>query len=344
MIRAAFTGLAIALAGGCASDVFEAERLTAVDGKVAAGEGVAYGLPKFYVPVTLERTKTVANKKTTYAFTMTVADEPIVAADPNHLYRLKYLHNAGSAADVDIKVDEFGLLNEVTSKTKDALPETLKDLGDFLVGVATSGVSTAFSESLLGDAAPALADEPFKITIIIDPSNAESWEKHAAFLAERNASLGVNPLAEMGAADADVETNCAEMLCYRTPLPYEIAAEDKTAKVTEAAVILAPNEGPVSGIEVRRRALVENTLTLDFEKGVLLQAHYEDPSAAEAAVSIPINLAKSIVSIPSALFRFTVASDTEGAKLEQQKSLLTAQKELLTEQIALEAKRKELEQ
>ncbi len=54
--------------------------------------------------------------------------------------------------------------------------------------------------------------------------------------------------------------------------------------------------------------------------------------------------AKAIVSIPSALFRFTIATETDVAELNAQKNLISAEQELLNAQKELAKTQLELRQ
>jgi hypothetical protein len=74
---------------------------------------------------------------------------------------------------------------------------------------------------------------------------------------------------------------------------------------------------------------------LTFDNGVLTSAQYDDPSTLTGFLSIPIDIAKAVVSIPSALFRFTITRQTDVAELNAKNDVLAAQSKLAQTQLEL---------
>ena len=96
--------------------------------------------------------------------------------------------------------------------------------------------------------------------------------------------------------------------------------------------------------QIRRLSLVKNTTTLEFTNGVLASAKYDNPSVLTNAFQIPVDMLKAIVSIPSALFQFTLKRDTEPAELEAEKKVIELQTALLKAELELLRKQEELDE
>ena len=106
------------------------------------------------------------------------------------------------------------------------------------------------------------------------------------------------------------------------------------------AIVLAPNEARVLGVDLTRANFVVNHTNLELSNGMLTKFDLSKPSEALGFIQIPIDVAKSIVSIPSALFKFKTTSVTQdaglinaqGSRLDSQAKLLDSQQKLLDAQ------------
>ena len=159
-----------------------------------------------------------------------------------------------------------------------------------------------------------------------------------SFLNSFGVSIRADVLGSIEQTDVPetIAPQCHQVVCYRAVLPYSINIEDRSiSKTSFDAVVLLPNGGPIAALDVTREALVENKVALTFEDGLLTKADYTDPSLVGAAVNLPINLLKAIVSIPSAIFRFTLATETDTAEIEAEKGKIDAQQALLESQTKL---------
>jgi hypothetical protein len=101
-------------------------------------------------------------------------------------------------------------------------------------------------------------------------------------------------------------------------------------------------------IPVKRTAFVKRVNKIGIQDGVILSNEINKPSSVEGFVSIPVNIAKVIVSIPGQLiqFRFDNTKRTdefEKAKLNYEKSLLESQKFALTKEQEIEKIKSEIE-
>jgi hypothetical protein len=295
--------------------------------------------------MTIER-KVEADKADKPLSLSVTVNSPEFVPDTDHIYLLRYEQSNLSTDKVKIETNERGLINGVTTTSKDPIPAGIRELANFVIGVATSGITAA--PPFAAFPGPAVDSGPFKVEARFDPARAknggddETLTQLRGYLAQFGVEINVRRPPMLGpSTDEKIATGCEEMVCYRFVLPYRLVVTDPISRGQAEAIVMLPNEGPIAGVRVVRRSFVENKFTLVFTNGVLTSADYDDPSALIGALMIPIDIAKAIVSIPSALFRFTIAH--EQADLTAEKDVIEAQKALAQAQIDLLQKEQELE-
>lgn len=91
---------------------------------------------------------------------------------------------------------------------------------------------------------------------------------------------------------------------------------------------IIPDHSILLKIPLNRRYFVKSTETPKFSKGLLIENYFQKPSEFEAALSIPINILKAIVSIPAQLLHFKITRNNLEAEYEKSiQDLLKAQQE-----------------
>ncbi|OLN27023.1 hypothetical protein DVDV_2323 [Desulfovibrio sp. DV] len=81
-----------------------------------------------------------------------------------------------------------------------------------------------------------------------------------------------------------------------------------------------PNESPAYLFDLRRTAFVKKTYAVQFENGFLTSAKINKPSELLAGVSLPVDIIKSIASIPAEIIQLKINYNS------QQQALLEAEK------------------
>ena len=77
-------------------------------------------------------------------------------------------------------------------------------------------------------------------------------------------------------------------------------------------------------------------IVLDFKDGMLVKSKVRHPSEALGFIGLPIEVAKAIVAIPTALFRLELEhTQNNAALLAEQKKDITLQREIMDAQKAL---------
>ena len=331
----------VALFIGCGSGkVFKAEKfkLPAGSGQEPPPEGILYALPKGYIDLTIER-------KPDCIFSVTLAEQPVLVPDPDHIYVLRHDGDSTITETLDIQIGPDGLLKKIDVSSADSLPGVVNELTSFIVAVSEGEFSPPATVS--GQRKAKTIDTgPFKIEAVLDPkieafdSNNPSTKGPLVTSLEK---YGVQLIIKNEFKENSTNSNCENLICYRFLIPWKVSIKDTVTRHRVDFVMLLPNEAPIAGIDVKRLALVKNETTLEFNKGLLTSAKYTNPSVVTSIVKIPVSMLTAIVSIPSALFQFTLKSKTDSAELTAQKNLLVLQKELAQAHLDLLEKQKELE-
>ena len=85
-------------------------------------------------------------------------------------------------------------------------------------------------------------------------------------------------------------------------------------------------------MDIRRSAFAERKTTIDFEKGMLTQVDVEKGSEIEAAINVPLKVAKAIVSLPSVTIAQQFRNvDNEIKLIDSRTLLINAENDLLAE-------------
>ena len=85
-------------------------------------------------------------------------------------------------------------------------------------------------------------------------------------------------------------------------------------------------------MDIRRSAFAERKTTIDFEKGMLTQVDVEKGSEIEAAINVPLKVAKAIVSLPSVTIAQQFRNvDNEIKLIDSRTMLINAENDLLAE-------------
>lgn len=313
----------------------------------AAKGGVAYMLPKAYLPVTVSEQNG--------AFSLSVGT-PKYAGDPTQVYVASYL--AGRTADDEftIEVDPAtGLLTSINAKADDKLAEIVTKLAKGAAAFAAPGL-----ESGQAGAAVILYQE-------IDPSqsldhlnamlrNAVMDYAGKKFVTEGCRNLKAEDVAKLpicnSYADMSVgyhyvqlqidppaqpsskiiKPDCTIGVCYRIPQPFAIHAyviRNENAVGSSSAVALLPNNSPAISVDISRTVFVTQNNTLSFQNGMLKKREVTKASELNAAASLPLDILKVITAGTAEAFglRETVI-DAEKSLTDSATELAGAQKNL----------------
>ena len=305
-------GIAVALAcvSGCAGTIIKSHL---VDSPVLAPNRVYYYLPTGYAEIEL------ITQKGSYALTVTIVYLP----DPTKLYQVSVEESIVTDDVVTFETSQNGLLKFVSGKSKDQRGAIVAKAAELAVEIARAAV----------------LDEPdVKKTLLkalidpTDPNRLKTVNDRLEALTNSKLNIALKKIAGTDKISGAKCESCDLGLKFRPLLPY-LATVTNDGKLISSGVVLLPNEAPVLSLEVARASFVEKDTKITFIDGVLTKYEVNKPSQALGFIQIPIDIAKVIASIPSAMLQFKIDQTTKQTNLD------VAQREALEAQAALAAER-----
>lgn len=257
--------------------------------------------------------------------------------DSSHYFRVDY--NASIFADDDVKLDlQNGCsLSGLTAKVQDESASILRQIANLAIQLAT-GLPTP-SIPVTAGGQHAAVKRKFVGHLNIGLVNGPASEQ------EFNAELHrIYPTLDVHAgllgstsppADAAVANTAEDGLYYQVPVPYvlTVTQDHDNAKIVQTQFVAVENGGPIVRVPVDRGAFISRNTTLSFSNGSLTSHEVVKPSEALQFVSLPVDVAKALLSIPAELLTARInVTQSQGNLLTQQESLLEDKIKLMTEQ------------
>jgi hypothetical protein len=279
--------------------------------------GLSYFLPRGLVPVTI-------SQKEDEGLTMSIGEVQYVP-DPEHHYRVKLHHNLFYEDEIKVALTSDGLLDGINTTTKDETPAIIRKIANAPLEIVGKQASAAAGQE----------HKYFSIKYTVDPTDANSVYQLNEILRrlQRGITFNARPLVRVRSNQrrgdpAHYHPDCDSDICFRTAMPYVLQLQsnetgDLETEVVAQTIVVLPNKHVVGSVRLDRAAFVTKKLNLDFTNGMLKDIDLHNPSEVLAFIQIPIDVAKAIVSIPSAMLDFKVTN------IEADTKLLTAQKDNL---------------
>ncbi|WP_119390377.1 hypothetical protein [Taklimakanibacter lacteus] len=292
-----------------------------LDGEELPYFGIIYSLPRGYLPVSIK----------TDASNNVVITEPTqkILPDPNTKFSLTLRNSAFAHDDQTVTTTADGLLSTVNAINEDQSVEIVKKIIELVTNVAKVGVVRL--------AAP----RQFSVTTVIDPFNPRGELHRLEEITGFKFAITDLSGAKLPRYDEEYErqvtASCDASVCFRilTPVMLTISGQSKESEVLARFVVLVPNPRLIGTYDVRRGPCIKKTNELAFTNGVLTKIRVDKPSEVLGCLSIPIDVAKAIVSIPAELFKVkleNIGRDTQLAQAQTQ--AINAQIALLNAQAA----------
>lgn len=302
--------------------------------------GITYNLPKF-----LYHTKVVVSyaggpagaeppHDDEHRVVDVLIDPPTAVPDTNHRYLLKFKHSILSEDDYTATTDASGLLVGITSITDDKSLEILKKIAELVKEIAKLSVQV--------EAVPGLVFEGD-----IDPSpNGVGQAKLIEILGKYKATIKFDPVTKV-AQDANAKitpavADCSVGICYR-PLDeflVTMTLPQQGISVFKQMHLFAPNSASMVAVAIDRAAFVKRETRMTFVNGALTELKDKTPSEVLALVTAPIEIVKTVASIPKDILtlRTERVNDESGllraeaAKIRAEADLIKALQELKNSQ------------
>ena len=300
---------------GCGSRVVFSESQSSTDPTLGEAGGLVYHLPQTLIDVTATQDKDT--KAVTYVIT------PSTVGDAAARYRLRYAASSFADNDLNITVDDDGLLTSGAGTTTDQTGNVITVLAK-TIAVAAGGVPGPAAAPRLAAPGPKKpAPSPYPFTRKFDL---------ASFIAGPTLPDGnrIKVIPSVAGSGKGSIRECQFSLCYRTTFLLrgtigEHAAGDTGADFAFTAIDPSITEG----VDIRSAGLVKRTDSVTFTKGLATGRSLKQDSTALAAASLPLTVAKAVISAPAELLQLKITN------VKDQTDLLTAQTNLITQQKAL---------
>ncbi len=276
-------------------------------------------------------------------------------ADTKDLLSLNYKPNALMSDEIKYGVNTKGLLETVNITTEDRTSDIIVKLAEapqIILGTS-SGAARApktivkikeFSADFIVKAS-AISNTPlsinWQIVLINELGKDEFLTIQGDFKISSqdimpNASTLSN-LVNNGAAASPIDE--MEGIFTRPLKNVQLKFESTSSGFNNSLptnITIADNSKLII-IPVNRTAFVKRVNKIAIQDGIIQSNEITKPSSVEGFISIPINIAKAIVSIPSQLVQFKFDNtkrldDLEKAKLNYEKSIQESQKFALTKE------------
>jgi hypothetical protein len=234
--------------------------------------------------------------------------------DPDQVFAVNYNPSVFASDDVQIEVDKFGYLAKV-SVTTDVVAD------DIIINVAKAVAAFPAATLPPGNAIATVSFDPTN-TLDLDAAN-----RHLSSI-KKNLKIRLHPAASKAGpnAVAAITRRSYTGIAYRplTPLVLELLRDEV---VEDQITVLVPNASRIMTIPISRSGFVERVSAVEFESGVIAKIALKKPSEALAFVSIPIEVAKAIISVPAELIQLRVgATNAEKELYEAEKARMEAKK------------------
>lgn len=305
----------------------------------------------------------VAGKLNEWVETAALAVLPS-APDPTSRYVASLSHNITRDDNIKLSVSN-GLLTSSTATATDQLPNILLSIAQ-TIGVTNLNLPKGVRSSMVTQSlAPPPADKPecsaYNVSVIFDPTNHADVYKKLRLLEAKKPDFTVTvdgiasdtpkedkELAQPLIAPSCKKSQCPDGLYYRVPTAVEmqISSKDqktctvKSSPVAFSSVVVVPDSTRTYRMPTRAGAFTTTKLAFAFKEGMPVDYSVEQPSELASIASIPVQIAKALVSIPAEIIQLRVNHDTQANALIAAKAAeMTAQVEQLRAQQALDAAR-----
>ncbi|WP_207434665.1 hypothetical protein [Sabulibacter ruber] len=311
--------------------------------------------------------------------------------DTSNPYALKYQGSSFSSDTFKVSVNSLGLIEGINVTAEDRITSIINSISDSPKTIFSKDnlVQTAPPENGFTTEEDGFTTEVKEVSKIFYISSDELkigkadclWRIHIEDVNYCDASFYLKfdqPTINIG-ENVNSQSNEIKGIFTR-PLSrtmmcvfFEKDKRDSSNEEVFKNELIIPDYSKVTGIVIDRSSFIKKTYALKVSNGILIENSIDKPSEVESFISMPIAVAKAIVSIPAQLIQLRVVKiknettletteqalrtaklatikneislETEiiKAKFEAHKGLLEAEKNLINEQKALATARKAFE-
>jgi hypothetical protein len=304
---------------------------TTVLGSTGKEGNIYYYLPKGLLKITSKVKVFVSREKTSKRLvdisliSQSFEHESEIVPDNRQILTLNYTNNPFSKDDVNIKINDKGLLTSLNAIAEDRTPNIVESISKAPAEVlGAGGEEKGQKEDVV------VSEKEFVKEFLLDPKELPqtvqwSISEHddQGTPLDMNVSFAVTLEGEPGGLDSVALGDSEEIhgIVTRPRSLYKFKIEPKAAKLTGHEISFYEyllNNGMNITIPLSRAIFAKKTNDLVLSDGVIKENKIVKPSEIEGFVSIPINIAKAIVSIPGQLFTFRIDNTRKRLTLEEE--------------------------
>lgn len=313
-----------------------------------------YYLPKGLLNITSKAKIKIYSKKDTKEIvkveliTQEFEHSKEIIPDTENIFQLTHSKNALANDELTIKISSKGLLESIDIIAEDRLPN--------IVETITNAPSVIFSTG--GDDKDEGEEElvetikEYSKTIVVDPDELEkeySWLisvslNEGTSSKDVNASFLIKKTTYNNSQSATISDDLEFKGIFTRPveaIKFTIEPQEfklKLAKSTHEFFEYLPSQSRLIKVPISRALFAKKENNLVFVDGILKENEIKKPSEVEGFISIPINIAKAIVSVPAQLFQFRIDNTKKENELETeiqklQNTVLQGERNKLTNQL-----------
>lgn len=331
-----------------------------------AKEGIVY----YYLPQSVLNIKSLlrvavlyVNEEITRAeiIEQTFALSTMMIADTTELLAMRYVSDIFSADEVRFEVNANGLLETGNVTTEDRMPQIVTTLGDAPSTILSlESLDTQKEEVKIHEYTrefsirfSSLESDDFKldwpVRIVneygkknmfhnleagfeIQTDMREKPDKRLDKILEKTRNLETGKRVVSGLLTRPLKN---------VTLLFKTNCQDKKKGETTVANISVADVTKAVIVPVRRKSFGKRTNKISMKEGIILSHEVINPSSFENFISIPVRIAKAVVSIPAQLVQFKFdntkrATELEKVKLDYEKSVLDMEKFSKSRELELE--------
>ncbi len=289
---------------GCATWVLQSSpRPVPVDRALDDSEAnaVGYFLPKAMIRCELSA---VGDSTEVKVFTDLVPD-------PAQFYLLHYKANPASDDQVNITLNQQGMLQEIEVTTEDKSGEIIVKLAELV----KEALKVSFGLPSGVKAAPRVLPGVRYWKAVFDPRDL--LNRSQTLDSRQGQEITITLKDPRNGRGADHGPATQRGIYYRPLMPYTLEITRKSGGVDNiySQIIYLPNFAPIIALDVTGAAFVKKVTKLTFADGILSKVAITKPSELEAAILIPYNIVKSFALLPTEIIQFKYNYSTENKKL-----------------------------
>lgn len=297
--------VAVLLLAGCSSVIITSDHIPP-DTTMHSTSGAYYFLPKATLRVRLEQ----AGQDCQLTFDEQKGVQ--IVPDEDHLYIFDYNRSSLSNDTLTVQIGTNGLLQKIESSAEDKT-------GDIILKLVELGKEAFKAAAVVGGVGKTGAD------FVFSPEDFETVNTKILAINSNCPQIKIDPPVVKSTSEGRIAASqkavCAqEGVCFRPLLAHTLSFVLKDDTPIESHSILIPNEAPILSLPIKRAAFVKVITNVTFDNGILKEVHIEKPSEVAAALQIPVEIAKTIASIPGEILQLKVDYTNK------QRDLATAQK------------------